>query len=87
MIELVLADNVAACGVVTEETVAVKDVEDAPDGTVTLAGTATALLLLTSVTRMPSDNAAELSITVHAVNPCPMNELLPHESVLKDGAD
>ena len=85
--ELALADNVAACGVVTEETVAVKDTEDAPDGTVTLTGTATALLLLASVTRVPPDGAAELSVTVHVVNPCPINELLPHESALKDGVE
>ena len=84
--ELALADNVAACGVVTEETVAVNDAEDAPDGTVTLTGTATALLLLPRVTRVPLD-AVELSVTVHVVNPWPINELLSHESALKDGVD
>jgi hypothetical protein len=85
-VELAIADKVAVCDAVTEETVAVKVAEDAPDGTVMLAGTATALLLLASVTPV-ADGAAELNVTVHVVNPDPINELLPHESALKDGVN
>jgi len=83
---LVLADNVAVCALVTDETVAVNDTEDAPDATVTLAGTVTALLLLASVTAVPPEGAAELSVTVHGVDPAPVNELLPQENALNVGA-
>ncbi len=79
-----LAKIVAVCDVLTEFTVAVNDAEDAPDATITLAGTVTALLLLPSATLKPPDGAAELSDTVHAVVPAPVKELLPHESALID---
>ena len=63
------------------------DAEDAPDATVTLAGNFTALLLLVSVTPVPPDGAAELNVTVHVIDPAPMNELFPHENAFKDGVD
>jgi hypothetical protein len=81
-----LADNVAACDVLTEATLAVNDVVDAPEGTVTLAGTVTALSLLDTLTPSPPDGAAELNDTVQAVEPAPVNELLPHENALIEGA-
>lgn len=85
-VELELAANVAACDVLTEATLAVNDAADAPEATITLAGTVTALSLLDRVTLNPLDGAAELSDTVHAVEPAPVNELLPHENALIEGA-
>ena len=85
-VEFVLADNVAVCAVVTEETVAVNEAEDAPDATVMLAGTVTALLLLATVTTAPPLGAAELSVTVHGVDAAPVNELLPQENAFNVGA-
>ena len=84
-VELAVADTVAVCEVVTEATVAVKDADDAPDAIVTLAGTATADLVLARPT-LAADGAAELSETVQEVEPAPVNELAPHESALSDGA-
>ena len=85
-VEFVLADNVAVCTLITDEIVAVNEAEDAPDATVTLAGTATALLLLATVTPVPPDGAAALNVTVHGADPAPVNELPPQESALTVGA-
>jgi hypothetical protein len=71
--------------VLTDFTCAVSEAVDAPDGTVRLPGTVTALSLLASVTLRPPDGAAEVSETIQAVDPAPVNELLPHESALIDG--
>lgn len=79
-----LAKRVAVCDVLTDLTFAVKDAEDAPAATTTLAGTATALLLLVTAT-LRFDGAAALSDTVHDVVPAPVNELAPHENALIDG--
>jgi len=49
--------SVAVCEVVTDETIAVKLADVAPEGTVTEAGTATALLLLKRLTTRPPPNA------------------------------
>jgi len=49
-VEFALADTIAVSVVLTEATVAVNDAVLAPDATVTLAGTVTALALLDSVT-------------------------------------
>jgi hypothetical protein len=65
---------------------AVKDADDAPDGTATTLGTVTALLLLAIATLRPFDGAAELRDTVHVVVPAPVKELLSHVSALTDGA-
>ena len=81
-----LADSVAVCALVTDETVAVNEAEDAPDATVTLAGTVTALLLLVRVTPVPPEGAAELKVAVHVVDPAPVNELVPQESALREDA-
>ena len=83
---LALAANVAAWDVLTEATLAVNDAVDAPEATVTLAGTVTALSLLDTVTLSPLDGAAEVKDTVQAVEPAPVNELLPHDKALTEGA-
>ena len=70
---------------VTDATFAVNDAVDAPEATVTAAGTVTALLLLATVTLMPFEGAAEVSDTVQVVDPEPVNELLPHEKELIEG--
>lgn len=82
-----LTATVAVCEVVTEATFAVNAAVDAPETTVMLAGTDTALLLLATVTLWPPEGAAELSDTVHVVVPAPVNELLPHESALIEGVN
>ena len=82
-----LAAIVAVCAVVTLATFAANDVVDAPEAIVTPAGTVTALLLLATVTLTPAEGAAELSETVHVVVPAPVNEVLPHEKALIEGAD
>ena len=81
-----LAEIVAVCEVLTELTVAVTVEEDAPDATVTLVGTATALLLLTSATLRPPEGATEFNDTVHVADPAPVNELPPHDNALIEGA-
>ncbi len=83
---LVLAANVAVCDVLTDVALAVNDAVDAPEANVMVAGTVTALSLLDTVTLIPPDGAAELSDTVQAVEPAPVNELLPHENALIEGA-
>jgi hypothetical protein len=59
-----VAVTVAVTWLVTEEVVAVKVVEVAPAGTVTLAGTCTAELLLDRLTAAPPLGAAPLRVTV-----------------------
>jgi hypothetical protein len=79
------AETVAVCDALTEVTLAVKVAADAPEATVTLAGTVTAALLLATFTLRPPDGAAELSERVHAVDPAPVNELVAHENALIEG--
>ena len=85
--EFSLTATVAFCAVLTEATFAVNDVVDAPEATVTLAGTVTALSLLATDTLRPPEGAAELSDKEHAVVPAPVKALLPHENALIEGAD
>jgi hypothetical protein len=80
-----IAVNVAVWDVVTADTVAVKLTLLEPDGTVTEEGTETALLLLASATPVPVEDAAELNVTVHDVDPAPVNELVAQEIPVKDG--
>jgi hypothetical protein len=75
---------VAICMVLTDATFVVKEADDAPDATVTLAGTVTAPRLLERATTWPPEGAAELNDTEHAVDPAPVNELLPHVSALTE---
>jgi hypothetical protein len=66
------AVRVAVWAVVTAETVAVNPALVAPAGTVTDAGTVTALLLLERLTASPPVPAAAESVTVHASVPEPV---------------
>ena len=70
----------------TEATVAANVPVEDPDATVMLPGIVTALELLARATLWPADGAAELRVTVQDVLPAPVNELVPHESALTDGA-
>lgn len=80
-----LAVNVAACTVVTGETVAVKSTLFAPAGMVTEGGTATALLLLARLTPRPLLPAAAFIVTVQISVPAPVIELLVQVSALSTG--
>ena len=84
--EFALADSVGVCALVTAETIAVNEDEDAPEATVTEAGTCTALLLLANVITVPPLGDAELNVTVHAADPAPVNVLVAQESALTVGA-
>jgi hypothetical protein len=77
-----IAVSVAGWLVATEDTVAVNDVLVAFAGTVTLAGAATAALLLTTLTTKPPVVAALVSVTVHTSVPEPVREEVMHESPL-----
>lgn len=60
-----VALRMSVTDVVTAETVAVKLAEDDPAGTVTIAGTVTALPLLAMLTLSPPVGAAPFNPTVH----------------------
>ena len=62
-----------------------KEADDAPAGTETLAGTVTAVLLLARATLMPPEGAAALRDTVHEVLPVPVNVVVPHVRPLRVG--
>lgn len=79
---MALAVKVAVCVVLIEATFAVNEAEDVPEGTVTLAGTVTAALLLATATLSPAEGAAEFRDTVHEALPEPVKEPLEHESAL-----
>jgi hypothetical protein len=84
--EFAFAVSVADWVVLTAATLAVNEAVEAPKGTVTLPGTVTEVELLARVTPWPAPSAAELSDTVQDVVPDPVNELVPHDSVLTVGA-
>jgi hypothetical protein len=77
-----LTEIVAVCEELTEAIFVVNEVDEAPEAIVTAVGTVTALLLLAALTLIPVDGAAELSETVHVVDPDPVKELLLHEKAL-----
>ncbi len=81
-----LAVKVTVCAVVTEDTVAVNAALVAFAGTVTVAGTDTAALLLDKFTVRPPLGAAALSVTVQASVPDPVMDVLPQESALSAAA-
>lgn len=87
LFERPLADavRVTACVELTDETVAVRLAPVAPAGTVTDAGTPTALLLLERLTLTPPLGAALLSVTVQTSEPDPVIEALLQESALSGG--
>jgi len=80
-----LAVRIAACDVDTVETVAVKPMLEVPAGTVTDAGTTTAVLLLPRLTLKPPPAAAAFNVTVHASVPAPLNELVVQVSPFRTG--
>jgi hypothetical protein len=81
-----LAVSVTVCAVLTDVTVAEKLAVVAPAGTVTVAGTATAELLLPRLTASPPVTAAEVRVTVQLSVPAPVIELLKQLSEPSAGA-
>ena len=77
-----LAVTVSVCVVVTEATVAVNPALVALAGTVTVAGTVTATLLLERPTVNPPSGAAAVRVTVQASVPDPVIEEEPQVSPL-----
>jgi hypothetical protein len=75
-----VAVRVAVCAEVTAEDVAVKAALVALAGTVTVAGTVTAVLLLERLTLRPPVGAAALRVTVQASVPAPVMDALLQES-------
>ena len=80
-----VAVNVAVCAALTVDTVVVNPMLDAFAGTVTVAGTATAALLLERFTVIPPLTAFELSATVQASVPAPVIDPLLQESAFNAG--
>jgi hypothetical protein len=80
-----LAVRVAVAAVLTEETVAVKLALEAPDATVTAAGTVTAELLLARLTANPRLAAAAFSVTVQLSVPAPVIEPFAQVSPVRTG--
>jgi hypothetical protein len=74
--------NVAVCVAETGKTSAVKPALVAPAGTVTVAGTATAALLLARPTTRPPLAAAALKVTVQASVPAPVIIPVVHVTAL-----
>jgi hypothetical protein len=77
--------SVTVCGVLTDETVAVKLAVVEPATTVTVAGTVTALLLLARLTAKPPVGAAAFNVTVQLSVPAPVIEPLVQLSPLNTG--
>jgi hypothetical protein len=77
-----LAVRVTACAVPTDETPAVNPALEAFTGTVTMAGTVTAALLLDKLRVSPPLGTDELSVTVQESVPDPVMELLLHVRTL-----
>ena len=77
-----LALKVAFCVDPTAEALAVKPALVAPAGTVTVAGTATAALLLDTPTLSPPVGAGAFRFTVHALFANPDTDALLHASEL-----
>jgi hypothetical protein len=80
-----VAVSVTACGVATGDTAAVNTVLVALAGTVAVAGTETAALLLDRLTFRPPVGAAEVSVTVQESVPDPVMERLLQEKPLNAG--
>ena len=81
-----LAFNVAACVVPSDDTIAVNPVLVAFAGTVTVAGTVTAALLLDRLTLRPLLGAAAFRVTVQASVPEPVMDAFLQESALNAAA-
>ena len=78
-----VAVRFAVCAEVTAETVAVKPALVAFAGTVTEAGTVTAVLLLVRLTVIPPPGAAPFSETMQESDPAPVIAELVHEIALR----
>jgi hypothetical protein len=76
---------VAVCEELTEATFAVNEAVDAPEATLTLPGTTTALLLLARATAIPVDGAGALKVIVQPVELAPVKEPLAQASELTVG--
>ncbi len=76
-----LAFSVTLCAFITAETVAVNAAVVPPAGTVTVAGTATAVLLLERFTIRPPVGAGPVSVTAQASVPAPAKEAAEQVSV------
>jgi hypothetical protein len=83
---LAVAVSVTVCAVLTEDTVAVNPTLDAPEATVTVGGTAIALLLLARLIVRPPLPAAAFSVTVQASAVDPNRVLLVQLNELKEEA-
>ena len=83
---LALAVIVAVCVVLTAVAVAPKDALTAPAGTVSEAGTVSAVLLLASATANPPLGAAAVKLTEQASDAAPVSDPLLHEIALRAAA-
>ena len=79
------AVSATAWAVATDETVAVNPALVAFAGTVKVAGTVTAVLMLDRLTLSPPLGAAAVSVTVQPSVPAPVMDPLLHDSALKTG--
>lgn len=77
-----VAVMVAVCVVLTAVAVALNDALTDPAGTVTDAGTLSAVLLLARLTAMPPVGAAAVSVTEHASDAAPVSDPLLQEIAL-----
>jgi hypothetical protein len=80
-----VAVSVAVCAVLTAATDAVNPLLVEPAGTVTVAGNATAALLLARLTVSPPLWAAAVSVNVQASFPDPEKDTLLHERAVSAG--
>jgi hypothetical protein len=80
-----VAVSVAVCEELTAVTVAVKPTLVEPAGTVTLAGTVTAVLLLTRPMAMPPVGAAAVKLAVHVSVPALLMDAWLHEMAFNVG--
>jgi hypothetical protein len=80
-----VAVSVAVCALDTDEAVAVKVALVAPEATVTVEGTVTAVSLLARPTLKPPLAAAAFSVTVHESVPAPVSDELAQVSPLSTG--
>jgi hypothetical protein len=77
-----VAERVAVCAEVTDETAAVNDALAEPAGTITEAGTVTMLLLLARLTLAPPLAAAAFRVAVQTLEPEPVNDAASQDSPL-----
>jgi hypothetical protein len=83
--EPALAVRVTVCDAVTAETAAANGALAAPEGMVTDAGIATAVLLLARFTTTPVEGAAAVSVTVQLSVPGPVIDELVQLTEESDG--